>query len=84
MIVYLLFKVLSINCVKYACNLIPSRHYINYKLMKKKVNRYAQQIEVGAQNRLYVLMDFAKLLDSQVIKKCMKPSTFTWVMQNES
>ena len=67
MIVYLLFKVLSINCVKYACNLIPSRHYINYKLMKKKVNRYAQQIEVGAQNRLYVLMDFAKLLDSQVI-----------------
>nr|CAN82243.1 hypothetical protein VITISV_018247 [Vitis vinifera] len=43
-------------------------HYINYKLMKKKVNRYAQQIEVGAQNRLYVLMDFAKLLDSQIEK----------------
>ncbi|KAJ9680804.1 hypothetical protein PVL29_019962 [Vitis rotundifolia] len=43
-------------------------HYINYKLMKKKVNRYAQQIEVGAQNHLYVLMDFAKLLDSQIEK----------------
>lgn len=34
--------------------------------MKKKVNRYAQQIEVGAQNRPFVLRDFSRLLDSQV------------------
>jgi hypothetical protein len=35
--------------------------------MKKKVNRYTQQIEVQTQNRLNVLMDFSRLLDCQVI-----------------
>ncbi|XP_038876416.1 SPX domain-containing membrane protein At4g22990-like isoform X2 [Benincasa hispida] len=40
-------------------------HYINYKLMKKKVNRYTQQIEIGTQNDYYVLRDFSRLLDIQ-------------------
>lgn len=55
--------------------------------MKKKVNRYAQQIEVGAQNRLYVLVDFAKLLDSQVpmteLETICEAVNITCVMQNE-
>lgn len=42
------------------------RHYINYKLMKKKVNRYTQQIEIGTQYDYYVLRDFSRLLDIQV------------------
>ncbi|XP_062090215.1 SPX domain-containing membrane protein At4g22990-like [Humulus lupulus] len=43
-------------------------YYINYKLMKKKVNRYTQQIQVGEQNRPLVLRDFSRLLDSQIEK----------------
>ncbi|PON41232.1 Major facilitator [Parasponia andersonii] len=43
-------------------------YYINYKFMKKKVNRYAQQIQVGAQNRPFILRDFSRLLDSQIEK----------------
>ncbi|CAK9328482.1 unnamed protein product [Citrullus colocynthis] len=43
-------------------------HYINYKLMKKKVNRYTQQIEIGTQNDYYVLRDFSRLLDIQIEK----------------
>ncbi|KAK6920205.1 Major facilitator superfamily, partial [Dillenia turbinata] len=43
-------------------------YYINYKLMKKKVNQYAQQIDNGAQNSLSVLVDFAKMLDNQIEK----------------
>lgn len=35
--------------------------------MKKKVNRYTQQIEVGTQDGDNVLMDFSRLLDCQVI-----------------
>lgn len=42
------------------------RYYINYKLMKKKVRQYAQQIEVGAQDRQHVLKDFSRMLDNQV------------------
>ncbi|XP_042506549.1 SPX domain-containing membrane protein At4g22990-like isoform X2 [Macadamia integrifolia] len=44
------------------------RYYINYKLMKKKVKQYAQQIEVGAQDRRHVLMEFSRMLDNQIEK----------------
>lgn len=43
-------------------------YYINYKFMKKKVKRYAEQIEVGAQNHHNVLRDFSLLLDNQIEK----------------
>lgn len=42
------------------------RYYINYKFMKKKVKRYLEQMEIGAQNRHNVLRDFSMLLDNQV------------------
>ncbi|KAK2415123.1 SPX domain-containing membrane protein [Trifolium repens] len=41
-------------------------YYINYKFMKKKVKKYAEQIDVGAQNRHNVLRDFSMLLDNQI------------------
>ncbi|KAG6781009.1 hypothetical protein POTOM_013889 [Populus tomentosa] len=43
-------------------------YYINYKLMKKKVRQYAQQIEVGTQDRQHVLKDFSRMLDNQIEK----------------
>ncbi|KAI3918658.1 hypothetical protein MKX01_041978 [Papaver californicum] len=43
-------------------------YYINYKLMKKKVKQYAQQIEVGAQHRRHVLKEFSRMLDKQIEK----------------
>ncbi|XP_062146090.1 SPX domain-containing membrane protein At4g22990-like [Alnus glutinosa] len=43
-------------------------YYINYKLMKKKVRQYAQQIEVGTQDRRQVLKDFSRMLDNQIEK----------------
>ncbi|KAI6707269.1 hypothetical protein NL676_010231 [Syzygium grande] len=43
-------------------------YYINYKLMKKKVRQYAQQIQVGTQDRRYVLKDFSRMLDHQIEK----------------
>ncbi|XVE73948.1 hypothetical protein DITRI_Ditri11bG0159300 [Diplodiscus trichospermus] len=43
-------------------------YYINYKLLKKKVNRYAQQLEVGAEDHRYVLRDFSRMLDGQIEK----------------
>lgn len=43
-------------------------YYINYKLLKKKVNRYAQQIEAGMQDRQFVLKDFSRMLDDQIEK----------------
>lgn len=46
--------------------LTPFRYYINYKLMKKKVKQYVQQIEVSEQSREYVLKDFSRVLDKQV------------------
>lgn len=46
-------------------------YYINYKLMKKNVKRYAQQLEVGAQNHHHVLKDFSKILDHQIEKIVM-------------
>ncbi|XP_027189337.1 SPX domain-containing membrane protein At4g22990-like isoform X2 [Cicer arietinum] len=42
--------------------------YINYKLMKKRVKQYAQQIELGTQDRHYVLKDFSRMLDNQIEK----------------
>lgn len=42
------------------------RYYINYKLMKKRVRQYAQQIELGTQDRRHVLKDFSRMLDNQV------------------
>ncbi|PIN16230.1 putative transporter/transmembrane protein [Handroanthus impetiginosus] len=43
-------------------------YYINYKLMKRKVKQYVQQIEVSEQNREYVLKDFSRVLDTQIEK----------------
>ncbi|XP_026401273.1 SPX domain-containing membrane protein At4g22990-like [Papaver somniferum] len=43
-------------------------YYINYKLMKKKVRQYAQQIEVGAQDRRHILKEFSRMLDKQIEK----------------
>ncbi|OMP09630.1 hypothetical protein COLO4_05281 [Corchorus olitorius] len=43
-------------------------YYINYKLMKKKVKQYAQQIEVGTLDRRHVLKDFSRMLDNQIEK----------------
>ncbi|KAK8578769.1 hypothetical protein V6N12_069113 [Hibiscus sabdariffa] len=42
--------------------------YINYKLMKKRVKQYANQIEVGTQDRRHVLKDFSRMLDNQIEK----------------
>ncbi|EPS67471.1 hypothetical protein M569_07304, partial [Genlisea aurea] len=44
------------------------RHYINYKLMKKKVKQYVDQIEAGVLNRRHVLKDFSSMLDNQIEK----------------
>ncbi|KAL6174621.1 hypothetical protein ACLB2K_051267 [Fragaria x ananassa] len=41
-------------------------YYINYKLMKKKVKRYAQQIKDGTLDRRHVLKDFSMMLDNQI------------------
>ncbi|KAK6947708.1 Major facilitator superfamily [Dillenia turbinata] len=43
-------------------------YYINYKLMKKRVRQYAQQIENGALDRRQVLKDFSRMLDNQIEK----------------
>ncbi|KAK9927344.1 hypothetical protein M0R45_024531 [Rubus argutus] len=43
-------------------------YYINYKLMKKKVKRYAQQIKEGTLDRRHVLKDFSIMLDNQIEK----------------
>ncbi|CAI8604414.1 unnamed protein product [Vicia faba] len=44
------------------------QYYINYKLMKKRVKQYAQQIELGTQDRRHVLKDFSRMLDNQIEK----------------
>ncbi|XP_050384778.1 SPX domain-containing membrane protein At4g22990-like isoform X2 [Argentina anserina] len=46
-------------------------YYIDYKLMKKKVNRYMQHVGVGTENHLIVLKDFSRLLDCQIEKFVM-------------
>ncbi|XP_077235013.1 SPX domain-containing membrane protein At4g22990-like [Tasmannia lanceolata] len=43
-------------------------YYINYKLMKKKVRIYAQQIQIGVQDRRHVLKEFSRMLDNQIEK----------------
>uniref|UniRef100_A0A453QID5 SPX domain-containing protein n=1 Tax=Aegilops tauschii subsp. strangulata TaxID=200361 RepID=A0A453QID5_AEGTS len=40
-------------------------YYINYKLMKKKVKQYGQQLQQGEKDRRRVLKDFSKMLDDQ-------------------
>jgi len=34
--------------------------------MKKRVRQYAQQIQLGTQDRRHVLKDFSRMLDNQV------------------
>ncbi|XP_050235770.1 SPX domain-containing membrane protein At4g22990-like [Mercurialis annua] len=46
-------------------------YYINYKLLKKKLNRYTRQLEDEAGNHQYVLRDFSILLDIQIEKIVM-------------
>ncbi|ONI06921.1 hypothetical protein PRUPE_5G089200 [Prunus persica] len=41
-------------------------YYINYKLMKKKVKHYGQQIQDGTLDRRHVLKDFSRMLDNQI------------------
>ncbi|KAF3672720.1 SPX domain-containing membrane protein [Capsicum annuum] len=41
-------------------------YYINYKLMKKKVKQYSNQIKAGALDRRHVLKDFSRMLDNQI------------------
>ncbi|CAH8313045.1 unnamed protein product [Eruca vesicaria subsp. sativa] len=43
-------------------------YYINYKLMKKKVKQYAEQIRGGSQHPRHVLKDFSRMLDTQIEK----------------
>ncbi|XP_006364127.1 SPX domain-containing membrane protein At4g22990-like isoform X2 [Solanum tuberosum] len=43
-------------------------YYINYKVMKKKVKEYADQIQAGALNQRYVLKDFSRMLDKEIEK----------------
>ncbi|KAG9149255.1 hypothetical protein Leryth_003240 [Lithospermum erythrorhizon] len=43
-------------------------YYINYKLMKKKVKQYANQMENGSLDRRHVLKDFSRMLDNQIEK----------------
>ncbi|CAL0333300.1 unnamed protein product [Lupinus luteus] len=43
-------------------------YYINYKLMKKRVRQYAQQIDLGTLDRHHVLKDFSRMLDNQIEK----------------
>ncbi|XP_057775704.1 SPX domain-containing membrane protein At4g22990-like [Salvia miltiorrhiza] len=40
--------------------------YINYKLMKKKVKQYTNQIETGALEQRTALKDFSRMLDTQI------------------
>ncbi|KAL3331261.1 hypothetical protein AABB24_034866 [Solanum stoloniferum] len=41
-------------------------YYINYKLMKKKVKQYDNQIKAGSLDRRHVLKDFSRMLDNQI------------------
>ncbi|CAJ1977000.1 unnamed protein product [Sphenostylis stenocarpa] len=43
-------------------------YYINYKLMKKRVKQYGQQIQLGTLDRRHVLKDFSRMLDNQIEK----------------
>lgn len=41
-------------------------YYINYKLMKKRVKQYANQIQIAGIERRHVLKDFSRMLDIQI------------------
>ncbi|XP_051124593.1 SPX domain-containing membrane protein At4g22990-like [Andrographis paniculata] len=43
-------------------------YYINYKLMKKKVKQYVEQIDASEENRDSVLKDFSRVMDKQIEK----------------
>ncbi|XP_039134480.1 SPX domain-containing membrane protein OsI_21475-like isoform X1 [Dioscorea cayenensis subsp. rotundata] len=43
-------------------------YYINYKLMKKRVRQYAQQVEAGRKDRRQILKEFSRMLDDQIEK----------------
>lgn len=43
-------------------------YYINYKLMKKRVRQYSEQLQSGAKNRRQVLKEFSRMLDDQIEK----------------
>ncbi|XP_010533722.1 PREDICTED: SPX domain-containing membrane protein At1g63010 [Tarenaya hassleriana] len=43
-------------------------YYIDYKLMKKKVKQYAEQLQVGTQHPRHVLKDFSRMLDTEIEK----------------
>ncbi|ONK59222.1 uncharacterized protein A4U43_C08F4230 [Asparagus officinalis] len=42
--------------------------YIDYKLMKKKVRQYSQQIQSGGRTRREILKEFSRMLDDQIEK----------------
>ncbi|XP_073042930.1 SPX domain-containing membrane protein At4g22990-like isoform X1 [Primulina eburnea] len=42
------------------------KYYIDYKLMKKKVKQYANQIEAGTLDHQHILKDFKRMLDNQI------------------
>ncbi|CAL9112621.1 unnamed protein product [Musa textilis] len=42
------------------------RYYINYHLMKKKVEQFVQQMQQGRKDRHHVLKEFSKMLDDKV------------------
>jgi hypothetical protein len=52
------------------------RYYINYKLMKKKVKQYGEQLQQGEKDRRRVLKDFSKMLDDQVMLTDKSPCRF--------
>lgn len=43
-------------------------YYVDYKLLKRKVKQYVEQIEVSAENQENVLKDFSRILDKQIEK----------------
>nr|XP_027108219.1 SPX domain-containing membrane protein At4g22990-like isoform X2 [Coffea arabica] len=43
-------------------------YYVDYKLLKRKVKRYVEQIEVSAENPENVMKDFSRILDKQIEK----------------
>ncbi|WOK95188.1 SPX domain-containing membrane protein [Canna indica] len=47
------------------------KYYINYKLMKKKVKQYAQQIQQDGKERRRILKEFSRMLDDQIEKNVL-------------
>ncbi|GJN29776.1 hypothetical protein PR202_gb18095 [Eleusine coracana subsp. coracana] len=65
---------ITVNMVNFGKKLMADQipewkgYYINYKLMKKKVKQYGQQLQQGEKDRRRVLKDFSKMLDDQIEK----------------